>query len=68
MIFHDCQVFYQNPWSDFEIPVKSKQWIMRLKSFDLNASWIDETNEYLLARVEAKRNELQRIHQIFDEY
>ncbi|WP_145328540.1 hypothetical protein [Paenibacillus xylanexedens] len=68
MSFHDCQVFHQNPWSELEIPVKSKQWIMRLQSFDLNASWIDETNKYLCERVEAKRNELQRIHQIFKEY
>jgi hypothetical protein len=65
MGFSDCQVFYQNPWSSIEIPVKSKQWIMRLKSFDLNASWIDETNEFLLERVESKVNELERIHHIF---
>lgn len=66
MSFNDCQVFYQNPWSDIEIPVKSKQWIMRLKSFDLNASWIDETNKFLLDRVEAKIDELERIHKIFE--
>lgn len=66
MSFNNCQVFCQNPWSDIEIPIKSKQCIMRLKSFDLNASWIDETNEYLIERIEAKRNELQRIHQIFE--
>lgn len=62
----NCQVFFQNPWSKIEVPVKSKQLIMRLNNFDLNASWVDETNELLLERVESKVNELERIHQIFN--
>lgn len=66
MNFDDCQVFYQNPWSSIEIPIKTKQSIMRLKNFDLNASWVDENNGFLLERIESKINEFERVHQIFE--
>lgn len=67
MNFDDCQVFYQNPWSSIEIPIKTKQSIMRLRNFDLNVSWVDENNDFLLERIESKVNEFERIHQIFEE-